>query len=94
MAIFMRLNGVQGVNVEQIAEWAYSEKPVPTASGRRAAPKDGETTPAEAVLSPDSPPPVIAQMHVVFTDGHTADYAGEYAAALHRYFCTVGSALT
>ena len=91
MATFMRFGGESGMNIDAVASWDYSEKmtgPRPKA----APPKDAPPLP-----TPEPEPPgdaLTPTMKLTFTDGHVLAVEGEYATALHRYFRSIGSALT
>lgn len=82
MATFMRFEGIHGFNVDLVAEWHYSEPAPVEAVG-----------PAESVEE-GSAPVSAPELLLTYSDGHQSTVTGEAALALHRYFRTVGSALT
>ena len=100
MATMMRFAGRRGINVDQLAEWEYEDKRPMPASRKSAASSEAPVL-ARSVAEPPSLPGAseiagssTKVLRLTFTGGHQMECDGDDAAALHRYLCTAGSALT
>ncbi len=93
MANFMRFGGERGLNVDTLAAWDYHEKPV-TSAARAKVPVAKDTPEGAASDASIDPEAMLPILTLTFTNGHMLEIEGEYATALHRYFRSVGSALT
>lgn len=88
MPTFVHIEGLQGVNLDLVTDWQYTEKSTVLAK-RGAQDSEEKRVGALPAALPTGP-----MMRLSFGAGHVLELTGEAANAVHRHFCTHGRSLT